>query len=249
MFDPSSSILKINYLYRIIFLLFFILPLKKASSINIQLISSIKSKITKETRFIINYKKGNNLVTITLFFIIFILNFMALFPQNFANTSQVTLNVLLAIVLWIRTLIFGITQNTKSFLIHLVPQGTPTFLMNFIVLIESIRILIRPITLSVRLTANILAGHLLISLLRRFLINRDMFVIMSLLPFILTVLETAVAFIQAYVFVTLITLYATENQYAKKISSFSYSWKKTLAFNRLNLCFLFNYFNSIMNEH
>jgi F-type H+-transporting ATPase subunit a len=93
-----------------------------------------------------------------------------------------------------------------------VPQGTPTFLINFIVLIEIIRILIRPITLSVRLTANILAGHLLISLLRNFIMRRNFFGIILLLPFILTVLERAVAFIQAYVFVTLVTLYATENQ-------------------------------------
>jgi len=91
-----------------------------------------------------------------------------------------------------------------------VPQGTPSFLINFIVLIELTRTLIRPITLCVRLTANIVAGHLLITLLNNFLIQRNLTVLfrLGLAPFILTVLESAVAFIQAYVFVTLITLYA-----------------------------------------
>jgi len=74
--------------------------------------------------------------------------------------------------------------------------------------------MIRPITLCVRLTANIVAGHLLITLLNNFLIQRrfSLIFIMGITPFILTVLERAVAFIQAYVFVTLVTLYANENQ-------------------------------------
>jgi len=96
----------------------------------------------------------------------------------------------------------------------LVPQGTPSFLINFIVLIELTRTIIRPITLCVRLTANIVAGHLLITLLNNFLIQRRIpaFFFIRATPFILTVLERAVAFIQAYVFVTLVTLYANENQ-------------------------------------
>ena len=95
---------------------------------------------------------------------------------------------------------------------HLVPQGTPTALINFIVIIEAIRNLIRPITLCVRLTANLVAGHLLISLLGRALtqINTLPLIIVSVTPLILTLLESAVAVIQAYVFMTLITLYSTE---------------------------------------
>jgi len=105
-------------------------------------------------------------------------------------------------------------MKTNNFLIHLVPQGTPSFLINFMVLIELTRTLIRPITLCVRLTANIVAGHLLITLLNNFLISNGffMFFTIGLTPFVLTVLERAVAFIQAYVFVTLITLYANETQ-------------------------------------
>jgi len=97
-------------------------------------------------------------------------------------------------------------------LTHLVPQGTPTALVSFIVLIEIVRNLIRPITLCVRLTANLIAGHLLLTLLRNSLISvRAIYsLILLITPITLTILEAAVACIQAYVFITLVTIYTTE---------------------------------------
>lgn len=97
-------------------------------------------------------------------------------------------------------------------LAHLVPSGTPTFLISFIVLIEITRNLIRPITLCVRLTANLIAGHLLMTLLGDILTSISYLsrIIIIVAPLILTTLETAVAGIQAYVFITLITIYTTE---------------------------------------
>lgn len=93
---------------------------------------------------------------------------------------------------------------------HLVPSGTPVQLMNFIVLIETVRNLIRPITLSVRLSANMVAGHLLISLLGRFCLLRVGNLLSFPLILALSVLELGVSFIQAYVLITLVTLYSTE---------------------------------------
>lgn len=95
---------------------------------------------------------------------------------------------------------------------HLVPQGTPAALMIFIVVIELVSNIIRPITLCVRLTANLIAGHLLMSLLGNALASIGTLISIAALPIplILTILESAVAFIQAYVFMTLITLYTTE---------------------------------------
>ena len=84
--------------------------------------------------------------------------------------------------------------------------------MSFIVLIELVRNIIRPITLCVRLTANLIAGHLLITLLGNSLISISSKIsfLSVVAPLTLTVLESAVACIQAYVFITLITLYITE---------------------------------------
>ena len=95
---------------------------------------------------------------------------------------------------------------------HLVPVGTPYILMPFIVLIELTSRIIRPLTLSVRLAANIVAGHLLITLIRSPAVTRNfraaIFILIGLS--LLFILETAVAFIQAYVFRILRTLYLRE---------------------------------------
>ena len=95
---------------------------------------------------------------------------------------------------------------------HLVPQGTPGPLIIFIVIIELVRNIIRPVTLCVRLTANLIAGHLLMSLLGNAIIKIRVTstLVAIVIPISLTVLESAVACIQAYVFMTLITLYTTE---------------------------------------
>jgi F-type H+-transporting ATPase subunit a len=108
---------------------------------------------------------------------------------------------------------------------HLVPRGTPNVLIPVIVIIETVRNVIRPFTLCIRLAANMIAGHLLLSLLgSNFVISRTR-VILSLLVIIilLLVLELAVACIQSYVFMVLSSLYINElNRYfliAREIKS------------------------------
>lgn len=95
---------------------------------------------------------------------------------------------------------------------HLVPQNTPPILIPFIVIIETIRNIIRALTLSVRLSANIIAGHLLITLLRRLglSINTYYIIILLFIQITLLILESAVAIIQSYVFIVLRTLYYRE---------------------------------------
>ena len=109
-------------------------------------------------------------------------------------------------------MVFSRLKNINFFLSHLVPLGTPYPLIPFIVLIEIVRRVIRPITLSVRLAANIIAGHLLIVLIRGQIpyisISIIILVLMGLLMLIL--LELAVSFIQSYVFRTLLSLYLIE---------------------------------------
>lgn len=118
----------------------------------------------------------------------------------------------MALPLWVGFMLHGCVFNTSNLLVHLIPNGTPTILIPFIVLIETIRNIIRPLTLSIRLAANIIAGHLLITLLT----SATPITPIIFLPFLggaqlaLATLEVAVAMIQAYVFRVLLTLYASE---------------------------------------
>ena len=97
-------------------------------------------------------------------------------------------------------------------LAHCVPLGSPPVLMPFMVLIETIRNLIRPGTLAVRLAANIIAGHLLLVLLGNQGPNLSsaFLVVLIVTQILLLVLESAVAVIQSYVFAVLATLYSRE---------------------------------------
>jgi F-type H+-transporting ATPase subunit a len=116
----------------------------------------------------------------------------------------------MAVCVWIFIEIGFMFKAIKRFLAHLVPAGTPDVLIPLIVVIELVRNFIRPITLSVRLAANIVAGHLLISLVNggRITVITTPIIIMS--GVVLIVLEVSVAFIQGYVFSTLSVMYFSE---------------------------------------
>jgi len=97
-------------------------------------------------------------------------------------------------------------------LAHLVPLGTPSFLIPVMVIIETVRNIIRPVTLSIRLAANIVAGHLLLTLLgsQGSRVSRIILVILIISLVLLLILEVAVACIQSYVFTILSSLYLNE---------------------------------------
>nr|YP_010554529.1 ATP synthase F0 subunit 6 [Etheostoma nigripinne]UYO78801.1 ATP synthase F0 subunit 6 [Etheostoma nigripinne] len=144
------------------------------------------------------------------------LNMLGLLPYTFTPTTQLSLNLGLAVPLWLATVIIGMRNQPTHALGHLLPEGTPGPLIPVLIVIETISLLIRPLALGVRLTANLTAGHLLIQL-----IATAAFVLLPLMPTVailtstvlvlLTLLEIAVAMIQAYVFVLLLTLYLQEN--------------------------------------
>ena len=152
------------------------------------------------------------LLFIRLFVIIIINNVVGLLSFTFTATRHITITLSIALPLWLRFILYRITNNITNFLAHLVPRGTPAPLMPFIVLIELVRNIIRPITLSVRLAANIIAGHLLLTLLGNQTVKRAiiLFPLIIMSQTLLILLECAVACIQAYVFSVLTTLYASE---------------------------------------
>nr|QXG19207.1 ATP synthase F0 subunit 6 [Drosophila eugracilis] len=155
---------------------------------------------------------GSTFIFISLFSLILFNNFMGLFPYIFTSTSHLTLTLSLALPLWLCFMLYGWINHTQHMFAHLVPQGTPAVLMPFMVCIETISNVIRPGTLAVRLTANMIAGHLLLTLLGNTGPSMSYLLVTFLLiaQIALLVLESAVAMIQSYVFAVLSTLYSSE---------------------------------------
>nr|AFN61649.1 ATP6 [Lanius collaris smithii] len=173
--------------------------------------------ITKQLMMPLN-KKGHKwaLILTSLMMFLLTVNLLGLLPYTFTPTTQLSMNLALAFPLWLATLLTGLRNQPSISLGHLLPEGTPTPLIPALILIETTSLLIRPLALGVRLTANLTAGHLLIQL-----ISTATVVLISIMPaislltllilFLLTLLEVAVAMIQAYVFVLLLSLYLQEN--------------------------------------
>nr|WPW61517.1 ATP synthase F0 subunit 6 [Potamalpheops sp. purple zebra] len=139
-------------------------------------------------------------------------NFMGLIPYIFTSTSHLAFTLTLSLPLWLSFMLFGWINHTQHMFAHLVPAGTPGPLMPLMVLIETISNVIRPGTLAVRLAANMIAGHLLLTLLGNTgtSLQYSLLSILLVAQILLLILESAVAVIQSYVFAALSTLYAGE---------------------------------------
>jgi len=155
---------------------------------------------------------GTIYIFISVFFFIIFSNFIGLIPYIFTRTRHLSITLVLALPIWLGTILFSIIFQYNRLLAHLVPLGTPSFLMPIIVIIETVRNIIRPITLSIRLAANIVAGHLLLTLLGSQGPNVSIIIIIILIIrlILLLMLEVAVACIQSYVFTILSSLYLNE---------------------------------------
>nr|AIW64794.1 ATP synthase F0 subunit 6 [Mekongiella wardi] len=215
-FDPSTSLfnMSINWSSTFIGLLlipstFWFIPSRISMTWN-----KINSNFHNEFKTIIGPKSlnGSTLMFISMFIMLMFNNFMGLFPYIFTSTSHLTLTFSIALPMWLSFMLFGWINNTKHMLAHLVPQGTPNALMSFMVLIETISNIIRPGTLAIRLAANMIAGHLLLTLLGNSgnLVSMSIMTILISSQMILLMLESAVSLIQAYVFSILSALYSSE---------------------------------------
>nr|YP_009441712.1 ATP synthase F0 subunit 6 [Amphizoa insolens]AOY39244.1 ATP synthase F0 subunit 6 [Amphizoa insolens] len=215
-FDPSTNIfnLSLNWLslmmgMMIIPMTFWFIP-SRFNMIWINIIITLHKEF-KTLLGPMNHK-GSTLIFISLFTLILFNNFMGLFPYIFTSSSHMSLTLSLALPLWLTFMMFGWINNTKHMFSHLVPQGTPPILMPFMVCIETISNMIRPGTLAVRLAANMIAGHLLLTLLGNTgpMMNSFTITILILIQMLLLILEFAVSIIQSYVFAILSTLYSSE---------------------------------------
>lgn len=161
----------------------------------------------------ISYPKhlGLSFLCIVVFLYLIIINFLRLFPFVFTVTAQPLFTLGVGLILWLSFFIIGWFHEFMKRAAHLVPEGSPIFLAPLIVIIERVSHFIRPFTLSVRLAANIIAGHLIIGLISIIrVLNIYNFYVSILIQNILILLEFGVAVIQGFVFRILLLLYALE---------------------------------------
>nr|CAC28065.1 ATP synthase A chain subunit 6 [Phylloxera sp. MBLM2] len=209
-FDPTTMIknLQINWISTLMILIWMPNMLWIMPNRMIFLLFKIKLFLNNEIMMLYKNKtfKSVSFMFISLFMFIFLNNFSSLFPYIFSSSSHMNFSLTLAIPFWLFFMMMSTIKNFKNMIAHLIPLNTPMMLTPFMVIIETTSILIRPLSLSIRLTANLIAGHLLMTLLN---FNSLMFIIILLQMFMM-MFEMCVAIIQSYVFSILSSLYASE---------------------------------------
>ena len=154
----------------------------------------------------------------SLFMFVLVANLFGMFPYFFTITSHIIVTFALAMLVIGTVIVYGFAKHGLGFLKLFVPHGVPGVLVPLVVLIEVISFLSRPISLSVRLFANMLAGHITLKVFAGFVVSLSTFgavgVVGSILPLLMTValtgLEFLVAFLQAYVFAVLTCMYLND---------------------------------------
>ena len=154
----------------------------------------------------------------SLFMFILVANIVGLVPYTFTITSHIIITVSLAMVVFLTVVIYGFAKNGLHFFKLFVPSGIPIFILPLVVFIEVFSFFLRPISHSVRLFANMLAGHIALKVFASFIpllaglgIAGYAGAVMPLgMVIALTALELLVAFLQAYVFTILTCIYLND---------------------------------------
>nr|QNV12012.1 ATP synthase F0 subunit 6 [Galba truncatula] len=153
------------------------------------------------------------LLMLSLMFFIILVNLWGLTPFTYSPSSSLWFAGTMALLFWGLLLISGISFSPSQAAAHLAPSGSPAALVSFLILIETVSILIRPLTLTVRLIANISAGHIVLSLIANCLcsLNLTTGMVVLLVSIFYNMFEVFVCFIQAYIFTLLVGLYSNEH--------------------------------------
>jgi F-type H+-transporting ATPase subunit a len=154
----------------------------------------------------------------SLFMFILFANLIGLIPYSFTVTSQIIITAAFAFLVFFIVIIYGLYRNGLHFFNLFVPKGVPVYILPGIVVIEILSFLSRPISHSVRLFANMLAGHITLQVFAAFIIMLASLGVLgwfgAVLPLalvvMLTALELLVAFLQAYVFAILTCIYLND---------------------------------------
>nr|YP_010890518.1 ATP synthase F0 subunit 6 [Plegadiphilus threskiornis]WIM51524.1 ATP synthase subunit 6 [Plegadiphilus threskiornis] len=210
-FDPSSLVFSnLNWMIVLVVVLpcfsnFWFIPSK---------LMLLYKTIINLVNSMFKVKEMSGIFLSVVFFTILLMNISGLYPYLFSSTSHFTYNFSMALMLWASSVIWGFSKNLNSNIAHLTPVGCPFVLVPFMVMVETISFLIRPITLALRLMANMIAGHLILTLISsgtHYFSNLPM-VGLYLLNSGFIMFEIGVAFIQSYVYSYLIFLYWEESK-------------------------------------
>ena len=154
----------------------------------------------------------------SIFMFICVSNVIGIIPYAFTVSSQLIVTAAMAMIVFLTVLIYGFYKNGLKFFKLFVPSGVPIFIMPIVVPIEVISFLLKPISHSVRLFANMLAGHIALKVFASFVVMLGALGILGVfgavlplgLTIALTALELLVAFLQAYVFAILTCIYLND---------------------------------------
>lgn len=154
-------------------------------------------------------------IVFTIFIFILMGNMLGMIPGSFTFTSHIIVTFAMAIAVWIGVTIVGFWYHGTHFLGFFVPHGAPKVMLPLLVPIEILSYCVRPISLSVRLFCNMMAGHTMMKVFAAFIVSLgSYYVIPGIAPLAITValtgFEIAVAFLQAYIFTVLTCIYLND---------------------------------------
>ncbi|QLK58264.1 F0F1 ATP synthase subunit A [Ehrlichia ruminantium] len=169
------------------------------------IVSTIESNVGKEG---LQYVP----LVFTIFTFILVCNLLGILPLGFTVTSHIAVTFAISMIVFISVTFIGFKHQRTHFLHILLPQGTPMWLAPMMVLIELFAYCARPVSLSIRLAANMIAGHTIIKVIAGFVINMNIFLTPLPIAFIIILIgfEIFVAILQAYIFTVLTCVYLSD---------------------------------------
>nr|YP_009470613.1 ATP synthase F0 subunit 6 [Mycopsylla fici]AVF97045.1 ATP synthase F0 subunit 6 [Mycopsylla fici] len=214
MFDPSTIFFQLNWTLMFICMFFFPFNfwIKKSRISN--MIILINNYLNNEFKMLFSKSitmKGSTIIFITLFYFILFNNILSNFPYTFCCSAHLTFTLAISLPIWLAIMIYSWINLTNFMFSHLLPNGTPVMLMPMMVMIETTSNLIRPLALSIRLSANLIAGHLLMNLMgNNFNFNKPYWMMILIMQILFLSFEFMIGMIQSYVFSILMALYSSE---------------------------------------
>nr|UWM94625.1 ATP synthase F0 subunit 6 [Eisenia nordenskioldi]UWM94638.1 ATP synthase F0 subunit 6 [Eisenia nordenskioldi]UWM94651.1 ATP synthase F0 subunit 6 [Eisenia nordenskioldi]UWM94664.1 ATP synthase F0 subunit 6 [Eisenia nordenskioldi] len=213
MFPANSMFLMMNTLIVLMIQSSYWVINSRSSTLKSPLKDTIFTQLTRTSGI---HLKGFSSILSSIFILLIAVNLMGLVPYTFSSSSHLIFTLTFGLPMWMSLIMSSFTYSPKKTTAHFLPDGAPDWLNPFLVLIESTSVLVRPLTLSFRLAANMSAGHIVLSLVGVYCASAWFSNILSTLMLTLTSLgyilfEVAICMIQAYIFCLLLSLYSDDH--------------------------------------